>query len=132
MAISESRKTANAKWDKANIATLGCKVKKKEAEAFKAYAKGQGKAANAVLRDYVYDCINQDKSGPERVQAKDTGLSPAIAEHIKRTGETPEAFTERAIESTMQRDKASFRLGIPPVLSQEKTASQSENGERDG
>ena len=60
MAISEARKAANSKWDKEHMATLGCKVKKEEAEAFKAYAKEQDKTANTVLKEYVYKCIKRD------------------------------------------------------------------------
>ncbi len=43
------------------MTTLGCKVKKAEAEAFKEYAAGQGKTANTVLKEYVIQCIGKDK-----------------------------------------------------------------------
>ncbi len=43
MAVSEAHKRGNRKWDKENMTTLGCKVKKEEATAFKEYAKEQGK-----------------------------------------------------------------------------------------
>lgn len=59
MAISEKKKASNAKWDSANMATLGCRVKKSQAEAFKAYCKGTGKTSNTVLKDYVLDCIGE-------------------------------------------------------------------------
>ena len=39
MPVSQAQKKATAKWDKENMTTLGCKVKKSEAEQFKAYAK---------------------------------------------------------------------------------------------
>ena len=39
MAISEKKKISNARWDKENMATLGCRVKKEQAAAFKEYAK---------------------------------------------------------------------------------------------
>ena len=45
------------KWDKENMATLGCKVKRAEATAFKEYAAQQGKTANTMLKDYVLNCI---------------------------------------------------------------------------
>ena len=61
MALSESRKKANAKWDKENMITLGCRVKREEAAAFKEYAKEQGKTANTVLKEYVYECIDKEK-----------------------------------------------------------------------
>lgn len=59
MPISEKKKASNAKWDKENMATLGCKVKKEQAEEFKTYAKEQGKTANAVLKDFVLDKIGE-------------------------------------------------------------------------
>lgn len=59
MPLSEARKKANAKWDKENMATLACKVRKEEAEAFKEYAKEQGKTANTVLKEYVFQCIDK-------------------------------------------------------------------------
>ena len=53
MAVAESRKKANAKWDAENMTTLGCRVKKTQADKFKAYCSEIGKTSNAVLRDYV-------------------------------------------------------------------------------
>jgi hypothetical protein len=63
--VSDARRKANDKWDKENMATLGCKVKKEQATAFKDYAAGQGKTANTMLRDYVLDCIGESKEDVE-------------------------------------------------------------------
>lgn len=41
------------------MAVVGCKVKKEQAEKFKIYCKDMGKTSNAVLRDYVLDCIDE-------------------------------------------------------------------------
>ena len=57
MAISEAKKKANAKWDSENMATIGVRLKKEQAESFKAYCAERGKTANAALREYVLDCI---------------------------------------------------------------------------
>ncbi|HCG66498.1 MAG TPA: hypothetical protein DEW37_07770 [Oscillibacter sp.] len=62
MAVTESRKKANAKWDAENMTTLGCRVKKDQAERFKAYCAEIGKTSNAVLRDYVLDCIGEKQN----------------------------------------------------------------------
>ena len=59
MAVAESRKRANVKWDVENMTTLGCRVKKEQADRFKAYCSEIGKTSNAVLRDYVLDCIGE-------------------------------------------------------------------------
>lgn len=61
MAVSESKKKANAKWDSENMATLACKVKKSQAAAFKAFCEAKGKTSNTVLKDFVLKCIGQDE-----------------------------------------------------------------------
>lgn len=64
MAPSEAQKKASAKYQKENIASLACRVKKEQADKFKAYCKAQGTTSNAVLREYVLSCIDdseQDK-----------------------------------------------------------------------
>ncbi len=55
----EAQKRASAKYQKENIASLACRVKKEQAEKFKAYCANMGKTSNAVLRDYVLDCIDE-------------------------------------------------------------------------
>ncbi len=59
MAVSQAQKKANAKWDKENMTTLGCKVKKSEAIQFKEYAKRQGTTANSLLKNYVLSSIKK-------------------------------------------------------------------------
>lgn len=56
---SKSKRAANDKWDRENMSTLGCKVKKSEAAAFKEYCAAQGKASNTVLKEYVISCIDE-------------------------------------------------------------------------
>ena len=57
MSISEAHKRANAKWDQANLMTLGVRLKRTDAMAFKEYAASQGKTANALLKEYVLKCL---------------------------------------------------------------------------
>lgn len=56
MAIPKSKREANNKWDKENMITLGCKVKRYEGEIFKEYALQQGKKANSLLKEFVLKC----------------------------------------------------------------------------
>ena len=63
MAPSEAQKKASAKYQKENIASLACRVKKEQAEKFKAYCESIGKTSNAVLRDYVLQCIENEEAG---------------------------------------------------------------------
>lgn len=59
--MTEARKKANAKWDSENMTTLGCKVKREEAAAFKAYATIRGKTSNTLLKEYVIGCIGKNE-----------------------------------------------------------------------
>lgn len=60
MAASEAQKKASAKYQKENIASLACRVKKEQAEKFKSYCDSIGKTSNAVLREYVLACIAEE------------------------------------------------------------------------
>lgn len=63
MAPSEAQKRASAKYQEKNIASLACRVKKEQAEAFKDYCASIGKTSNAVLREYVFECIGEKEAG---------------------------------------------------------------------
>ena len=62
MAPSDAQKRSSAKYQRENIASLACRVKKDQAEKFKAYCAEIGKTSNAVLRDYVLDCIEEKQN----------------------------------------------------------------------
>ena len=69
MPVSEKKKASNAKWDSANMTTLGCRIRKEQAAAFKAYCSEQGKTSNKVLRDFVFRCIDQQyNAAPESAE----------------------------------------------------------------
>lgn len=59
MSMSEAKKRANAKYQAKTIASLACRVKIEQAEAFKLYCEAQGKTSNAVLKDFVLACIGE-------------------------------------------------------------------------
>lgn len=61
MAITEAHKRANQKWDKQNMMTLGVRLKKADAIAFKEYAASQGRTANAILKDYVFSILHPER-----------------------------------------------------------------------
>lgn len=65
MSPSDAQKKAAAKYHKENIASLACRVKKEQAEKFKAYCEAQGKTSNAVLREYVLECIAENETAAE-------------------------------------------------------------------
>lgn len=59
MPVSKARRAANDKWDKENMTTLGCKVKKTDAERFKIYCEAKGSTSNTELKKYVLQCIDE-------------------------------------------------------------------------
>lgn len=65
MAPSDAQKRATKKYQKENIASLACRVKKEQAEKFKAYCEAQGKTSNAVLREFVMSCIDEKDGAAE-------------------------------------------------------------------
>ena len=60
MAVSASQKKSRDKWDAANMAVLGCKVKKEQAERFKQHAAQQGTTANNLLKGFVLSSIGEN------------------------------------------------------------------------
>lgn len=120
MAITESRKRANAKWDKENMTTLGCKIKRTQAAAFKVYCENQGSTSNTVLKDFVLGCIGEQETVSQAGEVS-AGV-PLPPEAVKTaqdaaesTGETVPQFIGRAVQTQAQRDKASLSLGINPA-----------------
>lgn len=127
MAIAESRKRANAKWDKENMTTLGCKIKRDQAAAFKAYCENHGSTSNTVLKGFVLDCIGEQESGmvpetPQEAPERPVGAGDIFPQALRTAqeaaqsaGETVPQFIERAVETQAKRDRSSLALGINPV-----------------
>ena len=128
MPPSESQKRASLKWDKENMIVLGCKVKKTQAEAFKAYCTIQGRTSNAVLRDYVLGCIGEENApgGPQEAAGAHgwaIGI-PISLDTLKvaqraagATGETVPDFVARAVEGQEKRDKSLLSMGLELIVS---------------
>ena len=107
MAIPESRKRANSKWDKENMTTLG-------------------KTSNTVLKDYVLECIDKPltdalqsvpgipvaQSQEVATQAVSASAMAILPEKLNQAKAHAEALREpiggflaRAIDETIERDK---------------------------
>ena len=63
MAISPAKKASNARWDKDNMTTLGCRVKREDAEKYHAAAKSQGTTINAVLKCALEELLDDSGKG---------------------------------------------------------------------
>lgn len=59
MPVSRAKRQANDKWDSQNMKHVACKIKKEDAEAFKAYADSKNTTPNALLRNFIYSCIGK-------------------------------------------------------------------------
>lgn len=135
MSLTEAQKRANKKYQAKTIASLACRVKKDQAEAFKIYCGIQGRTSNAVLRDYVLECIGEGNA-PECPQEaagahEGPGGIPVSLDTLKAaqraagaTGESVPDFVARAVETQEKRDKMSLLLGANPA--------KEEGGERNG
>lgn len=57
MPVSNAKKRSNAKWDAANMTTIGVRLRKDEAARLAELAKANGTTRNAILlkaaRDYI-------------------------------------------------------------------------------
>ena len=129
MAPSEAQKRASNKYNLEHMSTLGCKVKKTQAAAFKAYCENQGSTSNTVLKDFVLGCIGEQEPAmapetPQEATGRPAGaggisLHPQALEAAQKaaeaTGEAVPQFVERAVETQAKRDKSSLALGINPA-----------------
>lgn len=59
MAVSPAKKVSNAKWDRENMTTLGCRVKRDDAERYHAAAKASGTTVNAVMHKALDELLQQ-------------------------------------------------------------------------
>ena len=62
MSVSRAKRASNNKWDKENMKIVACKIKKDYAEAFKQYADEKNTTPNALLRNYIYNCIEKGET----------------------------------------------------------------------
>lgn len=54
---SAARRASQNKYDLKNLAVLACKVRKPEADAFRALCEAHGMTVNAALSNYVHNSL---------------------------------------------------------------------------
>ena len=107
MAIPESRKKANQKWDAANLDRVSIAMAKGKKDEIKAAAVVAGESMN----QYIITAIEQRMTGmpSEAPQGAGAILTPETlkmaAEAAQNAGETVSVFVGRAVETQAQRDK---------------------------
>lgn len=68
---TEAQKRASNKYNKEHMATLGCKVTKEQARAFKEFCESKDSTTNKELRNYVLSCIPESSSGSDKAGGTD-------------------------------------------------------------
>lgn len=68
--VRTSQKKARDKWDAENMATIGCKLKKEYADAFKAYATQQGTTVSRLIKEFVLDTIRREGENDGKPQSR--------------------------------------------------------------
>ena len=53
MAVSEKQKKFAREWDRANILTVSCRLRRNDAEAFKAYCASKNTNPAAMLKEFI-------------------------------------------------------------------------------
>lgn len=102
MAVSESRKKANQKWDAANLDRISIAMPKGTKDAVKAAAVAAGESVN----QYITRSIEQRMTGNlEDGSLLTPEMLKAAQEAAQSAGETLPAFVERAVETQAKRDK---------------------------
>lgn len=107
MAVTESRKKANAKWDAANLDRMSLALPKGKKEAIKAAATIAGESMNQYIGTAVEMRLNgtpADGSIASFPLLSTEGVKTAQAAATAAGEELP-AFVERAVNQQAERDK---------------------------
>ena len=59
MEITENQLKAKREWDRTNLKTISCRIRRDQAEHFLAYCKEHNTSPNRILKKYVFDCIKK-------------------------------------------------------------------------
>lgn len=125
MAVSESRKKANQKWDAANLDRVSIAMPKGMKDTVKAAAAVAGESMNQYIIGATEQRINGLQKPAGAPQGEGAILTPAALktaqEAAQRAGETVPAFVSRAVETQAQRDKV-----MQAMRTKEKAPDKSE------
>ncbi len=106
--MSENITNKKAEWERKNIRTVSCRIRKEEAEKFKAYAEYHGKTSNGLLADYVRKCVKlgEDISESEKANVQELRTRiKVLARKLELANEATAAAQERAARAEALVDK---------------------------
>lgn len=111
MAVSESRKKANVKWDAANLDRISIALPKGKKDVIKSAAAAVGESMN----QYISGAIDMRLNGCSAPAGDSAPIMSPSALSLARDGaqkanETLPAFLERAVTDEIKRDEMKRRL----------------------
>lgn len=86
-------------WDKENMKTISCRVRKEEADAFKQYAESCGMSAHTMLSGFVRSAISSNDGMIRSLSAENQKLAAELAqktEELKQMKEIIQQYNLRA------------------------------------
>ena len=75
MALTDSQRRANNKYIAANMTVLGCKIKKTDADAFRAACADRGTTPNAIFRAAIDAFMSDAEYIPDDAAAPDPTIT---------------------------------------------------------
>lgn len=131
--IRANNKYAAKAYDRINIA-----VPKGRKDAIQEYAQKQGESINAFIGRAILEAMKRDsggtasetaQNGPKSAQNGGVVSLPSETLEIAQraaeaVGEAVPGFVQRAVETQAQRDQASLRLGINPIMGNKQEENQ--------
>ena len=130
MAVSKSQQKAVHKYVKANYDRMELTVPKGQKDTIKTHASTRGESVNGFIGRAILEAMARDSGGtPSETAGKPAEtaeggggipVSPDTLEAAQRAAEaareTLPEFIARAVETQVQRDQESLRLGINPTM----------------
>ena len=113
--VSKAQQRSVNKYVKENYDRINVTFSKGRKDVIKAFADAQGESVNGFINRAVNAAMSGESAAGDYAPLVTPERFAKISEHIKRTGETPEEFVDRAIEDTVARDAVSLRIGINPA-----------------
>lgn len=118
---TEARKAANAKYN-SQFVEAKVRMTSERREQVKAFADLHGESLNAFITRLIDEAMNgsngQEQAHVVEVAGSAPSVSPdysIITPHIEKTGESVQAFVDRAIRGQIERDTLLIKMGMKVV-----------------
>lgn len=109
MPISKAQQKSVNKYVKENYDRINVTFSKGQREIIRAYAKANSRSVNGFINAAVEAAMTGNATPQNEILVKPETMAK-ITEHIKGTDETPDAFIDRAVTDTIDRDMFTRRI----------------------